>query len=206
MNDTAEALEILESARASLVERVCRGISECRHAFVDCDVIGETPFSTDRELARAAGALVRVNAVISALEQADHRTGAIRCVDGPAQRLSDAFARYVDLVRDDRLEEASHLLSSLLSMPLDRMVTATRFFKRARSANPQVVDGLWRLLDTVQDASSAQMMDLLVKTFGFQAVESGMAISSLREAAANGSPIVSNRDGNHSIAAAGMRV
>lgn len=192
MNEKARALDILITARRSLLDRVCRSICENKGAFEENETGGDSAFSTDRELARAAGELVRLNAVLAVLEQETATESEDSAIGSVPMRLPGSFARFVELVDSDRLEEASHMLSGLLKMPLDRMVTATRFFKRSRRANPRIVDLLWRLLDSVKDASSAQLMDLLVKTFGFQAVESGMAISALREAAAD-SPLRSVR-------------
>ncbi len=98
----------------------------------------------------------------------------------PRKDVPDLFRRFADLVSHERLEEASRELSRILGMPLDPMVTATRFFSRATKANSSTPYRLLQICKQLHQLSDAQCIKALIQTFGFQAVEARSAMLALK--------------------------
>lgn len=93
---------------------------------------------------------------------------------------ADPFGEFKQLVANQRLESAAHELARILHMSRDRVMTATRFFSRALKADPCIADRLSNLCDHAGNGSEAECLRTLIRTFGFQAVESRMAMEALR--------------------------
>lgn len=144
-----------------------------------------SPLSSDRDLAEMTRSLAEIDHAIAGLadiaeNERDESTGYYgdpAHIDASSVGL---FARYLELVRATRLEEASRELSTLFHMSLDRVTTATRFFARCLKADPHCVANLAELSAAAMDESDSQAMRAMIKTFGFQAVESRMALQVLR--------------------------
>ena len=97
-----------------------------------------------------------------------------------AERQLNPFERFVRLVSANRMEQASQELSKTLQMSHDNMITATRFFARAIKTDASLADQLPRLFEQIHTLPEAKSMRVLVRTFGFQAVESRAAVQALR--------------------------
>lgn len=144
-----------------------------------------SPLSSDQDLAEMTRSLSEINHAISGL--ADIAESEFNGQDDPYvdfvpldSGAAGLFARYLELVRGNRLEEASRELSKLFHMSLDRVTTATRFFARTLKAEPRSAANLAELSTAALDESDSQAMRVMIKTFGFQAVESRMALQVLR--------------------------
>ena len=202
MNKHDEALRILLALRRRFCDRLADAVIGCKDALL-CETAadggkGTGPFACCLELDELAAGLRRLDAAIAGLQDAPIGGAA----SGPCPRLGGSdhdgcpdhpFDRFTDLVTRNRLEEASRELARILRMPRDRMVTATRFFARAIRADPAIARRLSELPQRVENASSAQCMSLLVETFGFQAVESRMAIRALQASLCQTDASVSHR-------------
>lgn len=95
-----------------------------------------------------------------------------------AERVFDQVRR---LVSNEQYEEASRVLSRLLHMPVDRAFTATRFFARAIQNDAGIFEQVVRLCREIETTPPQQVMRTFVHAFGMQAVESGAAMTALRE-------------------------
>jgi hypothetical protein len=183
----SEALDILIRVRRSLTSQLADAIvREKRVLLENANSVGN-PFSRNHALEEMISRLGRLNAAIFALKAAGGAVTAARTEARPTAAgtqippTRDAvFARFIALVAEGHLEEATQELARVLRMPHDRMTTATRFFDRAVRSDPSIAAQLIDLPAHLENASSAQCMSLLVKTFGFQAVETRLAVAALR--------------------------
>ncbi len=192
------ALNILHALRRQVVERMADLLIRNEDALLRKATESTNPLGRHYDLEDMTTTLTRLNAGIEALAEAggNHRSTAGAALprhregfSAPERLPADTaagpalgLARYGRLVSESRLEEAARELAQVLHLPLDRVTTATRFYSRAVQADPTIAEQLASLPDQARTASGAQCMGLLVRTFGFQAVESRMAIEALRRA------------------------
>lgn len=141
-----------------------------------------SPLSSDQDLAEMIRSLSEIDHAISGL--ADIADGNADDAFADHELVSPSsvglFTRYLELVRGSQLEAASQELSKLFHMSLDRVTTATRFFARSLKADPRAAANLAELSAAAVDESDSAAMRAMIKTFGFQAVESRMALQVLR--------------------------
>jgi len=181
-----DALEILLTVRERLQARLAEKVLAGKAALLDQETDHNDPLACNHDLDELATGLVRLAAAIAGLQRTStghdnsHEAHHEGCGDCHQIRQSTLFDYYIELVTHERLEEASSELARILRMPLDRMITATRFFTRASRSDPALPRQLRDLPSRIEKASSAQCMSLMVRTFGFQAVESRMAIQTLQ--------------------------
>lgn len=140
------------------------------------------PLSSDQDLADMIRSLSEIDHAISGLADLSRSGSGNGAPEAPEldDQTHSIFGKYLALVRDGRLEEASRELSQVLLMSRDRVVTATRFFARCLKADPGFVRNLMALADAVSGDGQTEAMRIAIQTFGFQAVESRMAIEQLR--------------------------
>ena len=184
-----EALNVLITVRRRVLDRLAETVTGNKSDFLRASAGGAGPFTGLPELHQLTDALWRLDTAIAALRRLVRKAnGAFPAPvpddddDAGGSRRAKAdptFAWFIELVGEQRLEEASRELLRILRMPLDRVMTATRFFARASRVNPDLVPALAGLPRRLRSASSAQAMSLLVRTFGFQAVETRMAVQAL---------------------------
>ncbi len=199
MSDTTDkyqhAVAILRALRRQVVERMADLLIRNEDNLLRKAAESTNPLGRHYDLEDMTTTLTRLNAGIEALTQAarpgpasDSGSARKSPVHGhggpPSPCAASALERYGLLVEEGRLEEAARELAVVLQLPLDRVTTATRFYSRAVRADPSIAEQLASLPHQARTASGAQCMNLLVRTFGFQAVESRMAIEALRRAAA----------------------
>lgn len=144
-----------------------------------------SPLSSDGDLAEMTRSLSEIDHAISGLADiAESEQNGSAGFYGDPEHVDVSsvglFARYLELVRASRLEEAARELSTLFHMSFDRVTTATRFFARTLKAEPLAAANLAELWAAAMDDSDTQAMRAMIKTFGFQAVESRMALHILR--------------------------
>lgn len=179
-----EALKVLLILRRRLLDRMATAIVERRESLLNGRSKTNSPLSSDQDLAEMTRSLSEIDHAISGLaDVAENDSDSLDPFgDGiPVDSASvGLFARYLELVRGGRLEEASRELSKVFHMSLDRVTTATRFFARNLKADPRSAMNLAELSSAAQDESDSQAMRAMIKTFGFQAVESRMALEVLR--------------------------
>lgn len=182
MNRHDEALQVLLILRRRLLDRMSTAIVDRKDSLLNGRSKTNSPLSSDQDLAEMIRSLSEIDHAISGL--ADVSRNGHDVAGGEETVLDDqtheVFGKYLDLVRDDRLEEASRELSQVFQMSRDRVITATRFFARCLKADPNCVRNLIDLADAVTGDSESEAMRIVIKTFGFQAVESRMAIAQLR--------------------------
>jgi len=187
------ALAILQALRRQVVERMADLLIRNEDNLLRKATESTNPLGRHYDLEDMTTTLARLNAGIEAVIQAtdrDRARDAAATRTGPVHGHGDAASRggtsvlerYGLLVAEGRLEEAARELAVVLQLPLDRVTTATRFYSRAVRADPSIAEQLASLPHQARTASEAQCMSLLVRTFGFQAVESRMAIEALRRA------------------------
>jgi hypothetical protein len=186
-----EALNVLITVRRRVLDRLAETVTGNKPDLLRAAEADSGPFTALPDLQKQTDALYRLDSAITALRRLVRRTNSSASSpptdnegehrDRPADTT---FSRFIELACGKRLEEASRELARVFRMPLDRMITATRFFARSSQVNPDLVDQLADLPWRLKKASSAQAMSLLVRTFGFQAVETRMAVQALRAAEA----------------------
>lgn len=187
MSTHAEAIDILNTVRRTLTDRLADAIVRNKRHLLDGANVEGNPFSQHRGLNEMIVGLGHLDTAVAALrafsgECAPPEQPADRSAPGLGQppRGDFDFRRFTELVVVGRLEEAARELALIFQMPHDRMITATRFYDRAVRADPTIARYLENLPARLQNASSAQCMSLLVKTFGFQAVETRNAVQALQ--------------------------
>jgi len=177
-----EALKVLLILRRRLLDRMAAAVVERKDSLLNGRSKTNSPLSSDRDLAEMTRSLAEIDHAISGLadiaENEHEGAGYDPTHIDPASL--GLFARYLELVRASRLEEASRELSQVFHMSLDRVTTATRFFARSLKADPTAAENLLELSAAALDDSDSQAMRAMIKTFGFQAVESRMALEVLR--------------------------
>lgn len=186
VNRQDEALEVLLILRRRLLDRMARVIVENREKLLNGTSRTNNPLVSQADLAEMIRNLGEIDRAISGLaEFATPPNGEYAVPPVPAsESQSDPaafgiFTRFVELVRKSRLEEAAQELSRMLAMPLDRVTTATRFFSRTLKSDPTVPAQLGKFWLTVGEAGEADATRSLMRLFGFQAVESRMALQAL---------------------------
>jgi len=177
-----EALQVLLILRRRLLDRMSTTIVERKDSLLNGRSKTNAPLSSDQDLAEMIRSLSEIDHAISGLADISRNGHGVADLAEVAldDQTNGIFGKYVELVRDDRLEEASRELSQVLQMSRDRVITATRFFARCLKADPACVRNLVDLSDAVAGDSDSEAMRIVIKTFGFQAVESRMAIDRLR--------------------------
>ena len=200
MTTHTEALEVLNSVRRSLADRLADAVVRNRRHLLDGANVEGNPFSQHRGLDEMIVGLGRLDTAIAALRTfTGHGPGNAESQFRHAQGFDrpslggGLFCRFTGLVAVGRLEEAARELVNIFRMPHDGMTTATRFFDRAVRADPTIAQQLEDLPASLENASSAQCMSLLVKTFGFQAVETRAAVAAIKAAAHSDTHTISAR-------------
>lgn len=169
-------------------------IVENRNTLLNGTSKTSNPFSSNSDLSDMIRNLGDIDRAIAGL--ADLSSPAVDAAVNNAMTAAGEdfgiFTRFVDLVRNTRLEEASQELSRMLQVPLDRVITATRFFARTLKTDTTLPRQLGDLWEKIAEMSETDAIRTIMKLFGFQAVESKMAIQSLwaRSRAASGLPQV----------------
>ena len=175
---TGDALEVLKVARRLLLARLAEAVDVHRARVLSEAAEGHAPLACDFELDEMASGLVRLESAIAGLRGmaggAPERSATVE-----ASGRAGLFEGFIGLVAKGRLEEASRALATVFQMALDRAITATRFFSRLVRSDPAVVHRLRALPEQVRTGTASQCMRVLVATFGFQAVESQLAIQAL---------------------------
>ena len=183
--------------RRRLLNRMASVIVENREALLNGHSEGNNPLGHNTDLTEIMKSLEELDGLISGLvpltneetsesvpqasiPQIDIEPAAQQAKTQDHGNNDDIFLLFRNLVAKDRMEEASRELSKTLQMPLDRMVTATRFFSRAVKTDSTLSELLHRLCTHIEDWPEGECMRALVKTFGFQAVESQLAMKALR--------------------------
>lgn len=178
-------MNLLLALRQRLVARTTRALLECESDLLKQAESSQSPLKFGLEVGVAAAGLNRVDRLLAAIENRQTTQGRpLDAATKPHDSVDDAgkraFERFVSLVSSVKVEDAARELSRVFQMPLDRAGTATRFFARAIRAKPQLADSLANLHQTLTGESSSLAMRQLMMIFGFQAVESQMAIEALR--------------------------
>jgi len=178
-----------------LLDRLASVVVERRSVLLNGGAPPNNPLAASADLVEIIKNLDKLeNAIagLAAVTEDDLRpTAAPSLAPEPreAPQPANVFSPYCRMVSKNCLEQASRELSQLLHMPQDRMITATRFFARAVKANPALIRDLSKLCDPTHDWTEAQCVRTLIKTFGFQAVESQTAMRALKDGATGPKPI-----------------
>ena len=185
MNRHDKALQVLLVVRRRLLDRMASVVVENQRALLNGQAPPNNPLAASADLVEIIKNLDKLDNAIAGLagvSQDDLPSDAASPATAkPTTPQQDGiFGTYCRLVARNRLEQASRELSRILHMPLDRVITATRFFARTFKVNPSVADELAHLCEPGENWSEAQCLRALIKTFGFQSVESRMAIQALR--------------------------
>jgi len=186
--DTQETLHVLQQIRRRLVVRLDKAMADQRKVLLDAAADSNIPFFYSADIQELITSLHQAQTAIDAIEAVMRRgrSAAVNVpIPAPAEADStpardDTFDRYIELVGLGRLEDAARELGTILRMPLDRMTTATRYFARAVAADPTACDRLANLTTRLKTEPPTNCMRLFVTTFGFQAIESQLAIQALR--------------------------
>jgi hypothetical protein len=184
-DERIRAMNLLLALRQRLVASTTRAILDRESELLKQAENPQSPLRFGREIGVAAAGLNRVDRLIAALQHCriaqgqpvEDATKSRPPTDETVRRAFDRFASFVSAVK---LEDAARELSRVFQMPLDRAGTATRFFARAIRARPEMADSLASLHKVLAGESSSPAMRQLMMIFGFQAVESQMAIETLR--------------------------
>lgn len=183
LNRHDEALEVMLILRRRLLDRMARVIVENRESLLNGKSRTNNPLTSNADLAEMIRNLGDIDRAIAGLADLSIPTGEYETPvagngrNGPGEY--GIFSRFVDLVSKTRLEEASQELSKLLQMPLDRVTTATRFFARTLKADATLPERLAQFWTGLAELSEADATRGLMRIFGFQAVESRMALQAL---------------------------
>ncbi len=143
------------------------------------------PLADNADLSEISRSLGELDAAIAGLadwhdEPLPHDASEDTRPDPSIDNHAHIFNRFVHFVSASRLEEASRELARMLRMPLDGMITATRFFARGLKADPELSERLNQLCSQIAEGSEAECVRMLIQIFGFQAVESRQALQTLR--------------------------
>jgi hypothetical protein len=180
-----EALEVLLILRRRLLDRMAGVIVENREKLLNGTSRTNNPLASSADLAEMIRNLGEVDRAITGLAELGAGVGAMTNAgsNGNGNVSPDSecgiFSRFVELVRSSRFEEASQELSKTLAMPLDRVITATRFFARTLKTDPMLPSKLGRFLANVGDMTQADAIKTIMRLFGFQAVEARISIQAL---------------------------
>jgi len=194
LNRHDEALQVLLVVRRRLLDRLASVVVERRSTLLNGGAPPNNPLAASADLVEIIKNLDKLeNAIagLAAVTEDDLRPAAMP-PPAPLQRESrteNIFAPYCRFVSNNRLEQAARELSKVLHMPQDQMITATRFFTRAVKADPSLVRDLAKLCEPARNWTDSDCVRTLIKTFGFQAVESRRAMQTLRDGSKGPSPI-----------------
>ncbi len=194
LNHHDEALQVLLVVRRRLLDRLASVVVERRGALLNGSVPPNNPLAASADLVEIIKNLDKLENAIAGLAAAteDELRPAALPLPAPVQREVQAeniFAPYCRLVSKNCLEQAARELSRVLHMSQDQMITATRFFERAVRADSSLVRDLAKLCDPAGSWTEAECIRTLIKTFGFQAVESRKAMQALKDISKGPSPI-----------------
>ena len=194
LNRHDEALQVLLVVRRRLLDRLASVVVERRSTLLNGSSPPNNPLAASADLVEIIKNLDKLeNAIagLAAVTEDDVRPAALPS-PAPVQRevrTDNIFAPYCRFVSNNRLEQAARELSKVLHMPQDQMITATRFFARAVKADPSLIRDLAKLCDPARRWTEADCVRTLIKTFGFQAVESRTAMQALKDSPRSASPI-----------------
>lgn len=179
------ALEVLLILRRRLIDRLASTVVDQRASLLNGNSHTNDPLLYAPDVAQMLRRLSELDSAISGLNQ---RSSMSRRAGGNGAKTGHAaapaalgpFSRFVELVGLQRLEEASRELARVFQLPLDRVITATRFFARCFKADPKAAEALQPLVRHAADWPEPESIKLLIKTFGFQAIESRQALQALQ--------------------------
>jgi len=170
------AMEILAGVRKALADRLVDAITRNEAALLDQKSVRTNPLACDPELEVTANAFIQLGLVL------EHLRGATSERAPPTAVLADqTFERFVDLVKANRLNEATQVLAAVLRMPHDRLASATKYFARHSQQEAEIRAKLAQILPHVAAGAAQKAVQLLIQVFGFQAVEAQMALRSLQQ-------------------------
>jgi hypothetical protein len=183
----AEAVEILMALRRRLANRMAVAVVTNKQQLLGRAAFLNSPLDCNREGAEISAGLSKVEQALAAMMPARGAAGDWIEQGTLDEQVSDnhpgrTFDIFASLVEGNRLEEASRELSRVLHMPLDRAGTATRFLARTIANDGDLSDGLAVLQEQINTGPTADSMRLLMRTFGFQAIESRIAMEALQAA------------------------
>lgn len=186
MSRNDEALQVLLVVRRRLLDRLASVVVERRGALLNGSTPPNNPLSASADLVEIIKNLDKLeNAIagLAAVTEDDLRPATLPSPAPPQRevRPDNIFTPYCQLVSKNCLEQAARELSRVLHMSQDQMITATRFFARAVKADPSLIRDLSRLCDPARSWTEADCVRTLIKTFGFQAIESRTAMQSLKD-------------------------
>jgi len=191
-NTYMEAMRTLLVIRRRLADQFAKEIVRHSTALTSSTLASDDPIGSVPELKSLCLGMNRIQNAIANLRMAGSARSPRRATSPSASAASSdtqthahsaerVFDQVRGLVNQDRYEEASRVLSRLLHMPVDRAFTATRFFARALQNDSCVFDQIMRLSRDIETMPPQQVMRTFVHAFGMQAVESGTAMTALRE-------------------------
>ncbi len=182
LNRHDEALEVLLILRRRLLERLSKSIVQNRETLLNGASKTSNPLSTSGDLADMIRNLGDIDRAVLGLAELSASNGEYSVTSKDQESCPQemgVFSRFVELIRKSRLEEASQELSRTLQIPLDRVITATRFFTRNLKTDPTLPRQLGALWSTVTEMSEAEASKTMMRLFGFQSVESRIAVHTL---------------------------
>lgn len=194
LNRHDEALQVLLVVRRRLLDRLATVVVERRGALLNGSTPPNNPLAASADLVEIIKNLDKLeNAIagLAAVTEDDLRPATLP-PSAPLQREvrpDNLFTPYCRLVSKNCLEQAARELSRVLHMSQDQMITATRFFERAVKADSSIIRDLSRLCDPGGSWTEADCIRTLIKTFGFQAVESRTAMQTLKDGSKGPSPV-----------------
>ncbi|MFQ5502486.1 MAG: hypothetical protein ACE5EQ_09330 [Phycisphaerae bacterium] len=171
--------------RRRLLDRMASVIVKNRETLLNGHSRTNNPLAGNSDLAEISRSLSELDTAIAGLA---NLSDDLPDRDIPDQLVapsvephqSHVFGQYIQLVSASRLEEASRELARMLRMPLDGMITATRFFSRGLKADPGLSERLNQMCSRIVEGSEAECVRMLIQIFGFQAIESRQALEALR--------------------------
>ena len=185
MNHREDALQVLLIIRRRLLDRMASVIVKNRETLLNGHSRTNNPLADNADLSEISRSLGELDAAIDGLadwhdELPSHNASKDTRPDPSIDNHAHVFDRFIYFVSASRLEEASRELARMMRMPLDGMITATRFFSRGLKADPELPDRLNKLCSRIVVGSEADCIRMLIQSFGFQAVESRQALLALR--------------------------
>lgn len=178
VNDYERALQILRTVRKRLADRFVEDVLRNEPALLDPNNRSVVPFACDAELERAAASFAQLDAYIEGLAKLLRAAGPAVAALPPTE--DHTYDRFVDLAKEGRLNEAAHVLAAIMPMPMDRVLTATRFFARHQLKEEAAVrTRLAQIRPAIAGKEFSKALQVLMQVFGFQAVEAQIAIRAL---------------------------
>ncbi len=193
MNNHEAALEVLLILRGRLLDRLATTVCDQRASLLNGSSHTHDPLLYAPDVAQMLRRLSELDAAIGGLTDRNGSArpaganGAARTAVKPDAE-NTVFSPFIELVTAGRLEEASQELARVLQLPLDRVITATRFFARMLKTNPGAAEALHPLARDVATRAENESVRMLIQTFGFQSIESRLALRALQTRESAGSP------------------